>query len=486
MGSFQWRFFLARWPAVPAMLGAALAGLVALLAVSCGQSSVEVGSNPPRGTVSVSVSDPPSCRVPNGDFKSVYVSIRSVQANLSADENSGNWVELAPQLADNPVQLDLLAGGQNQCILRQLSQQVSIPAGDYQQIRLILMPNSPPAGAPVPSPNACGTAGFNCAVLEDDSIKQLNLSSQDITGLKIPPGQIVGGPLRVEAGQHVDINIDFNTCASLVRQGNGEFRMKPTLTAGQVSQVTTGISGTVFDSATLLPISGQVLVTLQQADAAGFGRIVMQAAAEANGGFSFCPLPTGMYDVVAAAVDDTGIAYNATAVFGVPAGTSGVSVPLVKEAAGPARIQGRVSSRNGAGASIDVALGAFQPVELNGTTRFVNIPLLGDSTATVPTEETPMSVVCPAGTFCAQYTLIVPASNPSFGAFHPGGTTFTAPAAGDVLFTVEAKAFEAMSGGTPACSPSSQTTDKDSADQPLKVTGGSTTTAKQMDFTGCS
>ncbi len=458
---------------------------IALLVMSCGQTRFEFRSDPPRGTVSVSVSDPPSCRFPAGDFKSVFVSIRSVQANISSEEDAENWVELAPQLANNPVQVDLLAVGQNQCILRQLSQQVSIPVGDYQQIRLILVPNQPPAGMAVPSPNACGTAGFNCAVLRDDSVRMLNLNSQDLTGLKIPPGQIIGGPIRVEADRHVDINIDFNTCASIVRQGNGQFRLKPTLTAGQVSQVTTAISGTVLDSATQQPIAGQVLITVQQADPAGFGRIVMQTAADASGGFSFCPLPTGTYDVVATAVDLAGNAYNATAILGVPAGTGGLRLPLVREAAGPATIAGVITSRNSTGVSIDAALSAFQPISVGGVTRFLNIPLLGDSTGLVATEATPATVVCPVGTFCADYRLLVPASNPSLGTFAVGGTTFSTPAAGEVLYTVEARAFRPLSGATPICSPSTQRTDRDATEQPLKVTGGTTTTAKQLDFTGC-
>ncbi len=469
-------------PIRPALLGL-IAG--ALLVVSCGQTRVEFRSNPPRGTVSVSVSDPPSCRFPAGDFRSVFVSIRSVQANLSSDETAENWVELAPQLASDPVQVDLLAVGQNQCILRQLSQQVSVPVGDYQQLRLILVPNNPPAGMALPSPNACGTAGFNCAVLRDGSIRMLNLNSQDLTGLKIPPGQIVGGPIRVEADRHVDLNIDFNTCASIVRQGNGQFRLKPTLTAGQVSQVTTGISGTVFDSTSQQPIAGQVLVTVQQADPAGFGRIVMQTAADASGGFNFCPLPTGTYDVVAAAVDATGHAYNATAVLGVPVGTGGLRLPLVREAAGPATIAGVVTSRNSTGVSIDVALSAFQPISVGGVTRFLNIPLLGDSTGLVATEATPATIVCPAGTFCADYRWLVPASNPSFGSFAVGGTTFSTPAAGDVLYTVEARAFRPLSGGAPICTPSTLRTDRDATNQPLKVTGGSTTNAKPLDFIGC-
>ena len=37
------------------------------------------------------------------------------------------------------------------------------------------------------------------------------------------------------AGQTKDLNIDFNACASIVQQGNGQFRLKPVLHAGEVS-----------------------------------------------------------------------------------------------------------------------------------------------------------------------------------------------------------------------------------------------------------
>jgi hypothetical protein len=36
------------------------------------------------------------------------------------------------------------------------------------------------------------------------------------------------------------------------------------------------------------------------------------------------------------------------------------------------------------------------------------------------------------------------------------------------------------------CSPSSQTTSKDSTAMPLKVTAGATTNAAELDFAGCS
>ena len=466
---------------------------VALLMVNCG-GGVQLSSNSKMGTASLSLSDPPSCRTPNGNFKHVFVTITSVQAHLnsSATDSMPGWQELAPNLAAQPVQLDLLSTPQTGCVLSQLGANVSLPAGDYQQIRLILLSNLPAAGVPVPASNACGSQGFNCAVLSDDSIHKLNLSSQANTGLKIPPGQVAGGAIRVAADQHVDINIDFNTCASLVLQGNGQFRLRPTLTAGQVSATNTGLSGQVVDSVTLLPIAGgQVLVAIEQADSAGVDRIIMQTAADANGNFNFCPLPTGMFDVVAVATSGAGVAYNATIALNVPAGTAMGKIPLIAEtgvATGPGTMQGIVTSANaGAGASIDAAMSALQTIALSGGgTRDVSIPLQGASTVNVATVATPAIAVCPVNTFCEQYALIVPASNPSFGTFAAAGTTFSVPAAGDVLFKVEARAFQPLGGGTPTCSPSSVIVNQDSASLPLKVTAGATVTAKQIDFTGCS
>jgi hypothetical protein len=481
-GAFLWMLFC----------GTAL-GVTLAMAAGCGNTSVQFNSNPPRGTLSVSISDPPSCKFPNGTFKNVHVTVRSVQAHLSsaASDSAPGWQELAPQLASQPVQIDLLATPQGGCTLAMLGSNISLPVGNYQQIRLILLDNNPPAGQPTPATNACGSQGFNCVILSDNSIHMLNLSSQSNTGLKIPPGQIVGGPIRVSDGQHTDINIDFNTCASILLQGNGQYRLKPTLTAGQVSTVNSGLSGRVIDSITLQPIvGGQVLVAIEQPDSSGVERIIMQAAADANGNFNFCPLPTGTYDVVAVAIDGAGVAYGASVVFNVPAGTTLGAIPLLANASapnGPGTIQGVVTASTGsAGAAVDVVLSALQTVQLSGgVTRQVTLPLQGSSAPAVTTSATPMGVTCPANTFCAQYSLILPSTNLRFASFVMGGFTFSIPAAGDVLYTIEARSFVAGSGSTPICSNSPLTTNQDSTSQPLKVTAGATTTAKQLDLTAC-
>jgi hypothetical protein len=202
-----------------------------------------------------------------------YVTVRSVQAHISASatDSSTGWQELAPQLASAPMQIDLFSKPQTTCILAQLGS-ASLPAGSYQQIRLLLVSNTPAASDAVPATNACAGNGYNCVVLSDSTVHELQLSSQANTGLKIPPGQIVGGPLQVTAGQSVDLNIDFNACASIVQEGNGAFRLKPTLTAGQISANNTGISGKVVDSVTQTPIAGSVQVALEQPDSTGTDR----------------------------------------------------------------------------------------------------------------------------------------------------------------------------------------------------------------------
>ena len=491
---------------------------VAVFLVGC-------GGNPPMmqsssmGTINVSMSDPPSCAAassattvpaggtaaPGGNFMNVFVTIRSIQAHTSAtaDNTSSGWQELAPQLVSAPTQVDLLHLPANgQCLLEQLGS-TSLPAGDYQQIRLILLANAAPSGpAPSNDSNACfkqlGGDVFNCVVDTSGTAHTLNLSSEANTGLKIPPGQIMGGPIHVAAGQSVDLNIDFNTCASILMEGNGDFRLKPALTAGVVSANKTGISGQIVDSVSSQPIAGAI-VTVQFADKSGTDRIVMQQLTDSAGHFSFCPLAVGaVFDVVSDALSASGTAYNATVVLNVPGGTNLGAVPLVAEtpatagaSTGPGTIQGTITAINGTtGATIDADVSALQSVMVGTTTHTFTVPLFPNSVAAdiMVTSSTSCPTGAPKGAFCGSYTLVVPASSPTVGTFSAGKTTITSPATGDVLYTVEADASNPTSDAA-ICSPSSQTTSKDSTTptaMPLKVTAGATTTAAELDFTSCS
>jgi uncharacterized protein DUF4382 len=490
------------WALTMALL--AILGATGII-VSCGGSStgsMGAGMSAGMGTVNVTLSDPPSCTPPNGQFTHVYVTVRSVQAHIdpNATDSSSGWQELAPQLTSQPIQIDLFSKPQTTCVLAQLGS-ASLPVGSYQQIRLLLVSNSPAAGSVLPATNACAGNGYNCVVLSDTSIHELQLSSQANTGLKIPPGQIVGGPIDVMAGQSVDLNIDFNACASIVQEGNGEFRLKPTLTAGQVSANNTGISGQVLDSITKAPIVGSVQVAIEQEDSSGVDRILMQSVADSNGNFTFCPLPSGTFDIVVVAIGPANVPYNATTVLNVPNGTNLGAIPLIAEigATAPAIFQGFVTATNGTAAgNIDVSLSTLQTVASGtATTRPITIPLQtipatqltpeGDSTGLVSvSSNTSCPNGAPANSNCASYTLVVPASNPSVGIFSSSGFSYSVPATGDVLFTVDARAAVPLSGGTPDCMPSEETTAKDITAQPLKALPASTTNVAEIDFSSCS
>jgi hypothetical protein len=476
--------------------------VVAGLIAGCGGNS----SAPPMsgmGTVTVSISDPPSCKQPNGDFSHVYITVRSVQAHIdpNATDSSSGWQELAPQLANQPMQIDLFSDTQTNCVLAQLGS-ASLPVGNYQQIRLLLVDNSA-SGTGTPSTNACAGNGFNCVVLSDNTMHELALSSQANTGLKIPPGQIVGGPIQVVAGQSVDLNIDFNACASILQEGNGQYRLKPTLTAGQISPNNSGISGQVVDSVTKAPIAGTVLVAAEMPDSTGVDRIIMQASTDANGNFRFCPLPTGPFDIVVVAVGPNNLPYNPTAVVNVPNGTNLSTIPLVAEvgASSPAILQGFVTAATATGgAAVDVSLAALQSVSFGTTmtvTRQLNIPLETiAATATSPAVTSTglvsisTNVNCPTGSpasaDCAAYTLVVPASNPSIGVFSSSGFAYTAPATTAVSFAVDANAAKPMSGGIPDCMPTEQIMLKDINNQSLEVTASTTTNVARIDFSGCT
>lgn len=425
--------------------------------ISCGGGG---GGGASTGTVTTSITDPPTCQSPNGPFDEVWVTITRVRAHTSSDAGSGEggWVDLV-DLRSNPRQINLLDLASTECLLTELGSTSGIPVGKYQQIRLYLLSNSPsPGETVVPSAeNRCGSDGYNCVVM-GSSTEMLLLSSQANTGIKIPPGQIAGGGFTVVAGQTVDLNIDFDACSSIVQQPKGEYRLKPTLRAAEVSLNTNAISGRVVDFNTSDPVPNAI-VALETRDSGGISRISTQKLTGTNGEFIFCPLPQGTssYDVVAVAPG-----YSAAVTLQVPVGQMG-DIPLRQETGGTlsATISGQVTTVNSslAPTSANVRLSALQSVPVTAGSLWVTIPLPAQSISNVITAETTQTLAaCPAGTYCADYNLIVPAGNPWVGVFSAPPITYTKVPSATVAYRDEARAFM-VSTEDSTCSPSNMHTD---------------------------
>jgi hypothetical protein len=453
--------------------------LVAAIVAGCSGNATAPATTAAVTTASVMLSDPATCTAPDGPFAHVYITVTNVVAsvNAQAGDNDPSFLTLTPGLAAQPKQIDLLGPATDGCFLANLGSTQQLAPGKYQQIRILLADNA----ASVAN-NACNGSA-NCVVLSDGSVHTLELSSESKTGIKIPSGQIANGAFTIAAGETRDLDIDFNTCVSIVQEGNGKYRLKPVLHAGEVTTTATSINGTVLDSATGNPVQGPVLVALEQKDAGGTDRIFMNALTDASGHFVFCPLPAGSYDVVVVGISNAGVAYAPTVVTGVTTGSALGNLPLHPQAGATAAatLQGVVTAQTGAtppaGVAVDVQLSALE--QLSGG-LVVTVPLL--PTATQPSATlalaTTADVSCAAGTDCASYSMQLPPAAPYVGASSTGGATLMQGSSAS--YVIDALSFVPSSGGTPDCSPS---TLQSAAVNPVS---GATVAVPPLAFAGCS
>lgn len=209
--------------------------------------SISTSSNTPScqlnsatGTVRLRVAPSPTASVETAptpipaSIEHIFVTLRGIEATTSAipNDDSSNWRELAPQLATQPEQLDLLAHNSDSFDQNQNTfADVAIPADAYRQIRLRLSPPDQPAtDEPAPQENACGRVGFNCVIIADGKIRPLvldGLSSQ----FQIQSGQIAGGFFRVFPDTATNLKIEFNPQSSLFFPAGETIRMLPAFTA---------------------------------------------------------------------------------------------------------------------------------------------------------------------------------------------------------------------------------------------------------------
>ena len=243
-----------------------------------GGDAVVTGTN---GTVRVALTDAPSC-----GYDHVWVTVEKVRVSQSAtaaDADAG-WSDIT--LAA-PKRIDLLALSNG--VLEELGT-APVPAGHYNQLRLVLASNG--TGASALANSVQPTGGSETA---------LTTPSATQSGLKLRAN------FDVAAGQTADLVLDFDACRSIVKAGNsGQYLLKPVIAV--VPRIVSGLQGYVTTTLSL----GSTTVAAQQD-----GVTVRSTAPDSTGKFSIPFLSTGTYTLV---VTSDG---HATAVLtGVPAGTT--------------------------------------------------------------------------------------------------------------------------------------------------------------------
>ncbi|MYM90695.1 DUF4382 domain-containing protein [Rugamonas sp. FT82W] len=294
-------------PAHPTLYLAALAALTAAGLSACGGGGGGGGDSTPvstLGTLSVSMTDAPSC-----GFDAVNVTVSKVRVNQSstASDTDAGWTDITLSPARKINLLNLTNGA-----LEALGQ-TSLSAGHYNQLRLVLDPNT-------------GTGLANSVVVSGGSTElSLDTPSAVQSGIKLV------NSFDVAAGQRVDLVLDFDACKSVVTKGNGKYALKPVVKV--IPTTLNGIGG--FVSTALL--SSHVMVSAQQN-----GVIVSATAPNATTGeFALSRLPLGNYDVVVTADN------SAAAVVGAVPVTSTSATVAISTAVAPITLPASVGGSVG-------------------------------------------------------------------------------------------------------------------------------------------
>jgi len=174
------------------------------------------------------------------NFLHLFVTLKGIEAHPDAiaPENSPDWEELAPDLAREPRQIDLLSHPANSCATNLLPE-ARVSAGAYRQIRLRLISNHPATGDVVPATNACGELGFHCAISPDGHMHPVAFAN-GATTLSIAPDRISGGSFQVLPDMDTHLIMEFNPFASFAVTSGAAIQITPVFTVEPAPLCSTG------------------------------------------------------------------------------------------------------------------------------------------------------------------------------------------------------------------------------------------------------
>lgn len=440
----------------------------------------------PTSSISVMISDPAACRAPNGPLAHVYITIADVRASTNPDApaNDPSFVDLTPGLSKAPQQIDLLGTANSKCFLASLSVNAAVAAGNYQQVRVFLAPDS---AASTVANNACGASYANCVVRPDNSLYDLQLPAAARSGIQIAPGQITNASLALNASDQPAVDVNFDVCSSILPTADGGYEFNPIIHVGLIPSTGSNITGTVVSSKTGQALQGgQVVVALEQKDpATGVDRVLMQTVAANDGSFVLCPVPQGTYDLVAVGVDGANVSYSAGIETGIQSGQTAGQVALVP-ASSQGTLAGLIATQNAghppAGIAVAVRADALQQIDSNGTT--ITVPLLPSQSPYNQAMLTAAAGTCPAGADCSSFSMQLPTTAPNVVACSDQTSAFTQQSSAPI-YTAESFAEVAGSGGIADCQSGRLSVTATPQGGSLLLNPGQSTTAATMGYTQC-
>lgn len=256
------------FPALPAMphemdaRWGLILTIAALILHGCNSSTCFVGIiNPPSNSFSVTTGNIPSVCSLNQATGAVQVvaQLAPICANCSAsrqvfdvhlvvsgvelhpsavaDENSPDWLEIAPDLARRPMSLNLAERSISNAEISTASISGKIPVGTYHQLRLRLTDLASSVVADRPTGGNCESSAAGC-VTTADGVRH---------ALRMPDGSqflraATSTPLEIRQGQENLLRLELRSEWLLQNSSPGSIEVAPVLRGEFVSQTkaTTG------------------------------------------------------------------------------------------------------------------------------------------------------------------------------------------------------------------------------------------------------
>ena len=234
------------------------------------------GSGTGKGTLKIYLTDAP------GDYKEVYINISKIEGHIASDgeEEEGHWKILKEWSAGLPVDLIELED------VSMLLASLELEPNKYTQLRIFLN-----GDASLVLEGEEGPDGPTVTV-------PLEIPSSANTGIKL------NHPFEIVEGMITKLTIDFDAEKSVIKTGNGKYKMKPvislsseTYSTGEVPGGVGSVSGTVsyYDSQ-ILALTGIGGASIELSGGAYiFANTTTTSTEEPIGTFNLVDVPAGSY-----------------------------------------------------------------------------------------------------------------------------------------------------------------------------------------------
>jgi hypothetical protein len=200
---------------VIALIGCGNSCFVGFFSGGNGNVIVQTGTSPPvcsltqaHGAMAVIMLKSPVCEtcMAAARVEHVLVTLRSIQLRQSAmdDTDSADWLEITPQLANEPRQIDLIGNSMTEILV----ENAIVPVGSYREVRLQFIPDSPANPEKLAVENACGEKRWNCIIMADGHVEPLRLPG-DVPELLITVRSLENDSFAVLPNSRMDLQLSL-------------------------------------------------------------------------------------------------------------------------------------------------------------------------------------------------------------------------------------------------------------------------------------